>query len=79
MINKFIIVTVVSSHDFDGFLLTGVYTAAGPDSPLGGMLGTQGSGLHCMPVHNYVSDQPKHSLSFFWRAPPKGTGCVNFL
>lgn len=80
-------VTVSSSLDFDGFLMTGLYT-----SPSGAMSKTMnllnsnlpteqggGKGLVCAVVHSHLSHRPSKSLTFLWMAPPTGTGCVNFL
>lgn len=80
-------VTVSSSLDFDGFLMTGLYT-----SPSGSMSKTMnllnsnlpteqggGKGLVCAVVHSHLSHRPSKSLTFLWLAPPSGTGCVNFL
>ncbi|GFS69486.1 reelin [Nephila pilipes] len=80
-------VTVSSSLDFDGFLMTGLYTA-----PSGTMAKTMNllnpnlpneqdgvRGLVCAIVHSHLSHRPAKSLMFLWMAPPSGTGCVNFL
>lgn len=80
-------VTVTSSLDFDGFLMTGIYTtpagAMGKALNMlsGNMASQQGgsSGLICAVVHSHLSHRPSKSLSFLWMAPPPGTGCVNFL
>ncbi|GIY36220.1 reelin [Caerostris darwini] len=80
-------VTVSSSLDFDGFLMTGLYTA-----PSGTVAKTMNllnnnlpneqdgvRGLVCAIVHSHLSHRPAKSLMFLWMAPPSGTGCVNFL
>lgn len=87
MSNILFLVTVSSSLDFDGFLMTGLYT-----SPSGSMSKTMnllnsnlpteqggGKGLVCAVVHSHLSHRPSKSLTFLWLAPPSGTGCVNFL
>ncbi|XP_054717283.1 reelin-like [Uloborus diversus] len=79
-------VTVSSSLDFDGFLMTGLYTT--PSGLIGksmnlfqNSLPSQGGGkgLVCTIVHSHLSHRPAKSLVFLWMAPPVGTGCVNFL
>ncbi|XP_045165547.2 reelin-like [Mercenaria mercenaria] len=77
-------VTVISSMNFDGFLLTGLYTlsqqARNQMQTLGIQAGQpQGQNLMCSIVHTHISDSPVHEFRFVWIAPPAGTGCVNFL
>ncbi|XP_042898138.1 reelin isoform X2 [Parasteatoda tepidariorum] len=80
-------VTVSSSLDFDGFLMTGLYTApSGTMSKTMNLLNSNlpteqggGHGLVCAIVHSHLSHRPAKSLNFLWMAPPTGTGCVNFL
>lgn len=81
---QFYEVSLTSSVNFDGLLLTGLYTMSAeaqslfaprvPHSP-----GIVGQNLMCSLVHSHVSPQPMHKLSFVWMAPPEGTGCVKFL
>ncbi|GIY14306.1 reelin [Caerostris extrusa] len=80
-------VTVSSSLDFDGFLMTGLYTA--PSGTVGKTMNLLNNnlpneqdgvrGLVCAIVHSHLSHRPAKSLMFLWMAPPSGTGCVNFL
>ncbi len=77
-------VTVASSMNFDGFLLTGLYTLPSDmQSQLIGrsFFGSQpmGQSLMCSIVHSHVSMRPVHELTFMWMAPPADTGCVSFL
>ncbi|XP_060574508.1 reelin-like isoform X2 [Ruditapes philippinarum] len=69
-------VTVLSSMNFDGFLLTGLYTRSENG---GGRMHGQGQNLMCSIVHTHMSSPPVHEFKFVWIAPPAGTGCVNFL
>ena len=87
----FSIVTITSSRDFDEFLLTGVYTspsqgdeshsahsnlislAAATSQPF-----AQNTPM-CSPLHTHHSRLPNNQLSFTWRAPLKGAGCVAFV
>ncbi|KAK7499501.1 hypothetical protein BaRGS_00009153, partial [Batillaria attramentaria] len=81
---QFYEVSLMSSMNFDGLLLTGLYTmstkaqsqvaAQLPQSPA-----VVGQNLLCSVVHSHVSPYPQHQLSFVWMAPPEGTGCVKFL
>ncbi|XP_070192277.1 reelin-like isoform X2 [Littorina saxatilis] len=81
---QFYEVTLTSSVNFDGLLLTGLYTISTeaqslltsrmPHSP-----GIVGQNLMCSVVHSHLSPRPQHQLSFVWMAPPEGTGCVKFL
>ena len=77
-------VTVTSSLNFDGFLLTGLYTIS--HYALGHLpgLGIQanqpvGQNLMCSIVHSHMAPDPVHEFQFMWIAPPVGTGCVSFL
>ncbi|XP_076339324.1 reelin-like [Tachypleus tridentatus] len=83
-------VTVSSSANFDGFLMTGIYTlpeeAAKKTSPLLKTMGmgpqfphAVGESMICSVVHSHLSHRPSKSLTFHWMAPPTGTGCVNFM
>ncbi|XP_023933533.1 reelin-like [Lingula anatina] len=82
-------VYIRSSSDFDGFLLTGLYTTASGaqvsplTSPMAAISGSggphQGVNYMCSMIHSHLSRMPQQNLSFMWMAPPKGTGCVSFL
>ncbi|XP_013411925.1 reelin-like [Lingula anatina] len=82
-------VYIRSSSDFDGFLLTGLYTTASAGqvspltSPMAAISGSggphQGVNYMCSMIHSHLSRMPQQNLSFMWMAPPKGTGCVSFL
>jgi len=73
-------VTVSSSLDFDGFLLTGLYTTATTMAPQRQTFGQPtGQNLMCSLVHQHMAMTPVHELQFVWMAPPTGTGCVSFM
>lgn len=79
-----ILVSIKTSLNFDGFLLTGLYSINSDallrsQSP--GVYHRQlsGSNLMCSIVFSHISYQPEHEMRFIWKAPPRGTGCVNFL
>ncbi|XP_078679043.1 reelin-like [Branchiostoma floridae x Branchiostoma belcheri] len=83
-------VTISSSADFQGFLITGLYTStsAVQSSHLSafglsaiGISSVQpfGSNFMCSIMHTHMSKAPRSSLTFLWVAPQAGTGCVNFL
>lgn len=77
-------VSLTSTMNFDGLLLTGLYTVSAeaesllaskqPQSP-----GLVGQNLMCSIVHSHMSPHPQRQLSFVWMAPKEGTGCVKFL
>ncbi|KAJ8301142.1 hypothetical protein KUTeg_020129 [Tegillarca granosa] len=74
-------VTVTSSLNFDGFLLTGLYSATSDVFSRLQSFGSHftGQSLMCSIVHSHISPRPQHQLSFRWLAPSAGTGCVSFL
>ena len=75
-------VKVISSRNFDGFLLTGLYTVASPshvpadDSRI---MAADSSGFVCSIVHSHIGHRPRHQLQFVWKAPSAAIGCINFL
>ena len=76
--------SLTSSVNFDGLLLTGLYTISteaqsllAPRVPHGP--GIVGQNLMCSVVHSHLSPRPQQQLAFVWMAPPEGTGCVKFL
>ncbi|KAL4226959.1 hypothetical protein ACF0H5_014936 [Mactra antiquata] len=70
--------TVSSSLNFDGFVLSGLYTmSSGAAQTVS--TNSWGQNLQCSIVHAHMSDDPIHELNFNWIAPPAGFGCVNFL
>jgi len=75
-------VKVISSRDFDGFLLTGLYTVTSP-SPLQThdtrIMAADSSGFVCSIVHSHIGHRPRHQLQFVWKAPSTAIGCINFL
>ena len=79
---------ITVSRDFDGFLLTGLYTSAtSSPSNAANKLPGQGIGSNepfghnfiCSVVHSHVSHRPQQQMKFTWRAPNKDSGCVNFM
>ncbi|XP_052779173.1 reelin-like isoform X2 [Mya arenaria] len=77
-------VAVRSSLNFDGFILTGLYTISSPALQQMQALAIQGGqpvgqNLMCSIVHTHISPDPVHEFRFMWIAPPSGTGCVSFL
>ena len=82
--------TITSSRDFDGFILTGLYTRRTPINQPGisfnnlpslavGANQPFGQNFMCSFLHTHHSKSPKHKLTFTWRAPMKDTGCVSFM
>ena len=87
-------VTITSTRDFDGFMLTGLYTIKSklqsrlsllPQTvtslPTLGIGSTEplGQQFVCSVVHSYIGHRRRQQLMFLWRAPSEGTGCVSFL
>ncbi|XP_064633691.1 reelin-like [Lineus longissimus] len=82
-------VNIQSSLNFDGFLLTGLYSMAAQSNTMSSLAmfsplsiprpGQAGQNFMCSIVHQHMSPRPTHQLAFMWMAPPKGTGCVKFL
>ncbi|WAR25830.1 RELN-like protein, partial [Mya arenaria] len=78
------LMAVRSSLNFDGFILTGLYTISSPALQQMQALAIQGGqpvgqNLMCSIVHTHISPDPVHEFRFMWIAPPSGTGCVSFL
>ncbi|XP_064604500.1 reelin-like [Liolophura sinensis] len=84
---KFYEITVSSSMNFNGFLLTGLYTLSdfaavnlpGFTNPAVQAGHAVGQNLMCSIVHSHMSRKPQHQLSIMWLSPPSGTGCISFL
>ncbi|XP_050716652.1 reelin-like isoform X2 [Eriocheir sinensis] len=78
-------VLVTANVLFDGFLVTGVHaftkqlTTAHHLTLPASLHGGVSEGLACAVLHSHISRRPRSHLSFFWMAPPAGTGCVAFL
>ncbi|XP_021361182.1 reelin-like [Mizuhopecten yessoensis] len=81
---EFYNVSISSNQNFDGFLMTGLYTMSSSARTRLESLGYHGDAfsaqnLMCSIVHSHISPRPGHQLSFLWLAPVAGTGCVSFL
>jgi len=76
-------VKVISSRNFDGFLLTGLYTvttrASGLRADDRGIMAADSAGFVCSIVHSHIGYTPRHQLQFVWKAPSAAIGCINFL
>jgi len=76
-------VKVVSSRNFDGFLLTGLYTVSSvsrlPAARDSHIMAADSSGFVCSIVHSHIGHSPRHQLQFVWKAPSAAIGCINFL
>ncbi|XP_070558262.1 reelin-like isoform X2 [Ptychodera flava] len=80
-------VMLTSSKEFDGFLVTGMYPSMKPQAPINPIMAAMmnpvamaiGHASMCSIIHQHLSLSPQTSLSFFWFAPPAGSGCINFL
>jgi len=76
-------VKVISSRNFDGFLLTGLYTVSSmsrlADVDDGRIMAADSSGFVCSIVHSHIGHSPRHQLQFVWKAPSAAIGCINFL
>lgn len=77
-------VSITSNQNFDGFLMTGLYTMSSGARDRLESLGyhsdaVSAQNLMCSIVHSHISPRPGHQLSFLWLAPAAGSGCVSFL
>ena len=86
-------VSISTSSDFNGLLITGLYSSSSFDSQLNPAMSfhlgsispgvpsytAQGSNQMCSIVHQHMGIMPMKSSEFYWVAPPEGSGCVNFL
>jgi len=76
-------VKVVSSRNFDGFLLTGLYTVSSmsrlEEMDERHIMAADSSGFVCSIVHSHIGHRPRHQLQFVWKAPSAAIGCINFL
>jgi len=75
-------VKVISSRNFDGFLLTGLYTVTSASYVPADdrrIMAADSSGFVCSIVHSHIGHRPRHQLQFVWKAPSAAIGCINFL
>ncbi|XP_065573688.1 reelin-like isoform X3 [Artemia franciscana] len=78
-------VTLQSTEPFDALLVTGVQKLLNqfPNTAFGGLpglpVGGSNAGNLCSLVYSHQSRRLQTKANFFWQAPPKGTGCVDFI
>ncbi|XP_071486224.1 reelin-like [Diadema antillarum] len=74
-------VTLSSSSEFTQVQVIGLYESATPQPPQMSPFFLSGSPASsvCTVIHQHHSISRQRHGSFFWMAPPAGTGCINFM